>query len=146
MKRGSRTTIYINADLERLLLSGAPAGRSTSTRLAVMASRYEQLIAHAFPRRLELTAPELLLLADQVADYPIDQPDHALSLAGKLQQLADQGARTQGVDASSLSYRLRNCKLAEVLALVDLCERYISQSKERTRESATEFLNSIFGR
>lgn len=139
-KHDPRRSIYIRDHLERLLASSRVPGKSDSQRIDRLAARYDILAREALPKRLELTANELVLLAEIVRGIDLTDPDMACMLPVKLQQRAGEH-RDTAVDPSSLAYRLRNLRLSELLAVIDLCERVLSEDGTVTRERAADLLS-----
>lgn len=140
-----RKSIYIHKQLEAMLATGRVSGRTASQRIERLVARYNVLVREAFPKRLELTSPELQLLAEIVAHTDLTEPDAAYILPAKIQAAGDAGAG-QGADASGLAYRLRNLKLGELLAVVDIVELFLGESPDRTREQASAFLDTLRSR
>lgn len=135
----NRTSIYIRAHLSALLGSGRVPAKTISKRLDRVVARYNVLVKEALPRRLELTPAELVLLADLVSATDLAEPDYALILPVKLQQMADRG-EGHGADAGGLAYRLRALKLGELLAVIDLVEQFIGEVDVVDRAAAKSFL------
>lgn len=63
-------------------------------------------------------------------------------LAIKAQQVADLGAPIPGVDASSVAFRLKTLKMAEMIAVVDWVERFLFLHPVPTREDAAAYLQA----
>ncbi|KZC32640.1 MULTISPECIES: hypothetical protein [unclassified Rhodanobacter] len=135
----NRTSIYIRAHLSALLGSGRVPAKTISKRLDRVVARYNVLVKESLPRRLELTPAELVLLADLVSATDLAEPDYALILPVKLQQMADRG-ESHGADAGGLAYRLRALKLGELLAVIDLVEQFIGEVDVVDRAAAKSFL------
>ncbi|OJW34685.1 MAG: hypothetical protein BGO50_10520 [Rhodanobacter sp. 67-28] len=147
-KPDPRRSIYKRDNLLRLLASGRVPGRSDSIRIDRLAARYEILVSEALPKRLQLTAPEVLLLTELVTQLDIGNPDHVFMLPLKVGQAVGQG-RALGADAEGLAYRLRNLRHSELLAVVDLAEvvlgRAARESRGPTREDAVAALDGVSG-
>lgn len=134
-----RKSIYIGDHLGALLGSGRVPARTLSKRIDRVVARYNVLVREALPRRLELTPAELVLLAELVSATDMADPDYALILPVKLQQLADRG-ESHGADVGGLAYRLRALKLGELLAVIDLVEQFCGEVDVVDRATAKSFL------
>lgn len=134
-----RKSIYIRSHLSALLDSGRVPARTISKRIDRVVARYNVLVKEALPRRLELTPAELVLLAELVNATDLAEPDYALILPVKLQQMADRG-EGHGADAGGLAYRLRALRLSELLAVVDFVELFVGEAEAVNRAAAKAFL------
>jgi hypothetical protein len=137
-----KRNVYFSNSLLRFIESGRVRARSDSARLAQLADRYNILIREAFPKRTEFTPPDLLLLSELVRETDISDPTNVMVLSIKAQQVAERGASIAGVDPASVAFRLKTLKAAEMLAVVDWVERFISQHPDPTREDAAAYLQA----
>ncbi|MGH8159317.1 MAG: hypothetical protein ACREPQ_14445 [Rhodanobacter sp.] len=109
-----------------------------------MARRYAYLIAELLPRRMQVTADELCYLASMLEEWTLGDPSDVMVLALRLQQQADRRMHVSGLDISTLAYRMKALKPAEVLALLDAAERvHAAADPQSARQVADDIVTSM---
>lgn len=134
-----RRSIYTSTALERVLDARTSDSRSVSATLSTIAERYDEAVrSHA--RDLALSTDEWLLVCEALNGLGLDGWDgSATRVRFAWPTIADaitlNGLDEKwGVDAAVLTARLCDCSYADLLALVDMAERFWLYDDAEPRE------------
>jgi hypothetical protein len=124
--RARITSVYRGEHLDAVLASGAPAGRSVSARIDLMAERYRQMVYRNRPGHWTKGQWALAVLAARTL---VGARGTEIRLLSELvrELVNDEQDKAVGCDGSGMIYTTNSLRREELIAVIDVAERYWAQ-------------------